>query len=78
MKVTRKGTRIVRTNPLKIDIIPYLSPEYLIIIGSVESMEVAPPDEIKEIFPEILTIIGAINRVIISLSKLDIRAIVPK
>ena len=76
--VTRKGTNTVKDIPLKRDKIATSLPEYFNITGSVESMEVAPPDKIGDIFPNNFTKTGAKRSVIISLDKLEIRAIVPR
>ena len=77
INVTRKGTSIVNTIPLNIDIIAYSFPTNLVIMGSVVSIDVAPPEAIGAIFPKYFENKGVSNNVIISLEIFDIKAITP-
>ena len=77
MKVTIKGTRMVRTIPLKTAIIPYSFPELRIIIGKVVSMAVAPPDATGASFPNNNTNSGAKIKVNNSRKTLANNAMVP-
>lgn len=52
-------------------------PLHLVMIGSVVSIVVAPPEEIGARFPNHLTSKGAASRVIISLEMFESNAIVP-
>ena len=52
-------------------------PLYLVMIGRVVSIVVAPPDEIGARLPNHLTSSGAASRVMISLVIFDNKAIVP-
>ena len=73
----RIGTNIVRTIPLKTDIITNSFPEDLVIIGNVVSIEVAPAEAIGVILPKYFANNGEANNVIISLNTLTRRAIIP-
>ena len=75
--VTRNGTLKSTTNPWNMDRIVKDSPEHLVIIGNVVSIEVAPPAEIGASFPNHFTIRGAPSSVMISHIMLANRAIVP-
>ena len=76
-KVTRKGTLKSTAKPWTMERITYSSPEQRAIIGSVVSIEVAPPAEIGASFPNQRTISGAPRRVMISLMMLASKATVP-
>ena len=78
MNVTRNGTSTVKIMPLKTEIMAYSLPENLVIIGSVVSIAVAPPEAIGAILPKNFTKIGVINKVIISLKIFEIRATTPR
>ena len=63
--------------PWKIDIMAYSLPTDLVIIGSVVSIEVAPPEDIGASLPKYFAKNGVSSRVIISLIMFDTRAITP-
>ena len=69
-----KGTNIVKTKPLNIDIAAYSSPELLTTEGNVVSIDVAPPETIGASLPNILTKIGEKIIVNDSLKMLEINA----
>src|SRR5665647_3970506 len=71
IKVTRNGTSIVSTIPLKTAIMAYDFPEYLLMTGNVVSIAVAPPEAIPARFPKYLTRIGVANSVATSLKMFD-------
>ena len=75
--VTRKGTEKSTNIPWKIETNASSLPQTVVITGSVESMDVAPPEAIGANLPNTLHNSGANNSTITSLMILDIRAIVP-
>lgn len=75
--VTRNGTEKSTRNPWYIDTMAYSCPLDTVIMGSVVSMEVAPPALIGARRPKYLAMSGASSRVHISRVMLDSSAIVP-
>ena len=75
--MTKNGTSIVKTIPLKTDIIAYSFPTNFVMMGSVVSIEVAPPDAIGASLPKYFTNKGVINNVAISRDIFDIKATTP-
>lgn len=73
----KRGASIVRTMPLKTDIIAYSLPVNLVMIGNVVSIDVAPPEAIGARFPQYLANTGVINMVVISRMILERSAITP-
>lgn len=76
-KVTRNGTLKSTTKPWNTDTITNSCPAQRVIIGSVVSMVVAPPDEIGARLPNQRTSKGAHSKVIISREILESKAMVP-
>ena len=75
--VTRNGTEKSTSTPWNMEMKTSSFPHTAVIIGNVESIEVAPPVDIGASIPNTLQITGANNNVITSLIIFDIRAIVP-
>jgi len=76
-KLIIRGTRTVRTIPLKTAIKAYSFPEYFTITGKVVSMEVAPPQTMGASLPKYLANNGVNSKVKISLLIFDNNAIIP-
>lgn len=76
-KVTRNGTEESTQNPWKMETMINFSPDALVMMGSVVSIEVAPPTLIGANLPKYLASSGAQSRVSISLQILASRAMVP-
>lgn len=74
---TRNGTSNVNTNPLKTEKAAYSTPIDLVIIGSVVSIEVAPPAEMGASFPKTRAKSGENTKVNISRMIFDNKAITP-
>lgn len=76
-KVTKNGTEKSNIMPCKMEMNTISFPEYLVIMGRVVSIVVAPPTQIGANFPKYLESKGANNKAITSLIILAIKAIVP-